>query len=98
MKSCILEYPLMAIITNLQNFFPIATQYVDWKNGGMQSKLLDVKSPKNKTSLTIANKVKETLKKRRLFDKCISFTGDDCNTNFGGIQQRGNNIFYSFEN
>ena len=60
----------------------------------MQSKLLDVRSPKNKISLTIVNEVKETQKKRRLFDKCISFTGDNCNTNFGGIRRRrGNNVF-----
>ena len=53
-----------------------------------------VRSPKNETSLTIANEVKETLKKRRLFDKCISFTGDNCNSNFGGIRRRrGNNVF-----
>ena len=74
--------------------FPIVIQYFDWKNGGMQSKLLDVRSLKDETSLTIANEVKETLKKRRLFDKCISFTGDNCNTNFGGIhQKRRNNVF-----
>ena len=74
--------------------FPIVIQYFDWKNGGMQSKLLDVRSLKDETSLTIAKEVKETLKKRRLFDKCISFTGDNCNTNFGGIhRKRGNNVF-----
>ena len=70
----------MAVITNLQNIF----QYFDRKNGGIQSKLLDVRIPKNETSLTIANEVKETLKKGRLFDKCIFFTGDNCNTNFDG--------------
>ena len=43
--------------------FPIVIQYFDWKNVGMQSKLLDVRSPKNETSLTIVNEVKETLKK-----------------------------------
>ena len=60
----------------------------------MQSKLLDVKSPKNKTSLTITNEVKETLRKRRLFDKCFFFTNDNCNTNFGGIRRKkGNNVF-----
>ena len=49
---------------------------------------------KTKHFLTIANEVKETLKKRRLFDKCISFTGDNCNTNFGGIhRKRGKNVF-----
>ena len=55
----------MAVIKNLQNFFAIVIQYFDWKNEGIQSKLLDVRSPKNKISLTIANegktKEKETL-------------------------------------
>ena len=74
--------------------FLVVMQYFHWKNGGMQSKSLDVRSPKNETSLTIANEVKETLKKRRLFDKCIFFTGDNCNTNFGGIRRRRrNNVF-----
>ena len=57
----------------------------EMKNGGLQSKMLDVRGPINKTSLTISNEVKETLKKRRLFDKCSSFTGENCNTKFGGI-------------
>ena len=74
--------------------FLIVIQYFDWKNGGMQSKLLDVRSLKDETSLTIANEVQETLKKRKLFDKCISFTVDNCNTNFGGMhRKRGNNVF-----
>ena len=34
--------------------FSIVIQYFDWKNGGMQSKFFDVRSPKNETSLTIA--------------------------------------------
>ena len=60
----------------------------------MQSKLLDVRSLKDETSLTFSNAVKETLQKRRLFDKCISFTGDNCNTNFAGIRRRReNNVF-----
>ena len=39
--------------------FRIVIQYFDWKNGGMWCKLLDVRSPKNKTSLTIANEVRD---------------------------------------
>ena len=40
--------------------FPIVVQYFHWKQGGFQSKLLEVKNTTNETSLTIANEVKET--------------------------------------
>ena len=43
--------------------FAIVIQYFDWKNEGMQSKLLDVRSFKNKISLTIANEGKTEEKK-----------------------------------
>ena len=79
--------------------FPIVVQYFDWKHGGLQSKLLEVKSTTNETSLTIANKVKETLTKMGLFEKCVSFTGDNCNTNFGGLRRpKGNNVFSRLKN
>ena len=79
--------------------FPIVIQYFDWINGGLQSKLLEVRSTTNETSLTIANEVKETLTKMDLFEKCVSFTGDNCNTNFGGLARRkGNNVFSRLKN
>ena len=43
--------------------FPIVIQFFDWKNGGLQSKLLKVKTSKNEKFLTIAYEVKETLTK-----------------------------------
>ena len=74
--------------------FPIAIQFFDWKDGGLQSKLLKVKTSKNEKSLNIAYEVKETLTKFGLFEKCISFTGDNCNTNFGGLtHKKGYNVF-----
>ena len=79
--------------------FPIVVQYFDWKHRGLQSKLLDVKSTTNETSLTIAYKVKETLTKMGLIEKCVSFTGDNCNTNFGGLTRpQGNNVFSRLKN
>ena len=52
------EIMYLGVSTDLSNhkstkLFPIAIQYFDWKNGGMQSKLLDVRSLKDETSLTI---------------------------------------------
>ena len=83
----------MAVITKSTKLLPIVIQYFDWKNVGLQSKLLDVRSTKNETSLTIANEIKETLKKTKLFNKCISFAGDNCNTKFGGLHRKKcNNI------
>ena len=52
--------------------FPIVIQYFDWKNGGLQSKLLEVKNTTNETFLTIANEVKETLMKMN-FNKFFQF-------------------------
>ena len=73
---------------------PIVIQYFDWKNGSLQSKLLEVKHTTNKTSLTIANEVKQTLIKVGFVEKCGSFTGNNCNTNFGGLsRKKGNSVF-----
>ena len=34
-----------------------------------------------------------------LFEKCVSFTGDNCNTNFGGLARRkDNNVFSRLKN
>ena len=49
----------------------------------------------NETADTIATYVKETLEKRMLLKKCVAFTGDNCNTMFGGLgrNEQGNNVF-----
>ena len=46
--------------------FPIVAHYFNRKHGSRQSKLLEVKSTTNETSLTITNEVKETLDKTDL--------------------------------
>ncbi|KAK1901966.1 putative protein kinase UbiB [Dissostichus eleginoides] len=75
--------------------FPIIIQYFDWKRGGMQTKLIEVKDTPNETAETIAQYLIETLAKNNLSEKCIAFTGDNCNTNFGGIRrdEGGKNVF-----
>ena len=73
--------------------FPIVIQYFVWKNGDFQPKLLEVKHTTNETFLTIANEVKQTLTKMGLIEKCVSFTGDNCNTNFGGLSRKKGNVF-----
>nr|XP_042701979.1 uncharacterized protein LOC122172852 [Chrysemys picta bellii] len=75
--------------------FPVTIQYFDWKNGGLRSKLKKVQNTPNETADTIAHYVKETLEKNGLFKKYIAFTGDNCNTMFGGLQpgEDGKNVF-----
>uniref|UniRef100_A0AAR2KN72 HAT C-terminal dimerisation domain-containing protein n=1 Tax=Pygocentrus nattereri TaxID=42514 RepID=A0AAR2KN72_PYGNA len=75
--------------------FPIIIQYFDWKEGGVQSKLIQAQDTPNETETTIANYLMETLAKNNLASKCIAFTGDNCNTNFGGTRrdEGGNNVF-----
>ena len=75
--------------------FPVIIQYFDWRNGGLQSKIIEIQNVPDETADTIANYVKNTLQKKGLFDKCIAFTGDNCNTNFGGLRRDadGNNVF-----
>ncbi|XP_076807661.1 uncharacterized protein LOC143450824 [Clavelina lepadiformis] len=70
--------------------FPIIIQYFDWRKGGLQSKLIA-----NETADTIATNVKDALEKRMLLKKCVAFTGDNCNTMFGGLRrnEQGNNVF-----
>ncbi|XP_030049150.1 protein FAM200B-like [Microcaecilia unicolor] len=78
-----------------QKLFPILIYYFDWKNGGLQSKLIDVHITPDETAESISTCIKNTLDRHSLFQKCIAFAGDNCNTNFGGVQLRaaGQNVF-----
>lgn len=76
--------------------FPIVIQYYDWKQGGsgVQVKLLELRNTPNETSETISAYIKSTLEKYKFSSKCIAFSGDNTNTNFGGINRKtGKNIF-----
>ena len=80
---------------NELKLFPIIIQYFDWRKGGLQSKLIEFTNKANETADTIATYVKDTLEKRMLLKKCVAFTGDNCNTMFGGLRrnEQGNNVF-----
>ena len=94
------EIPYCGVSTDGSNhgaekIFPLLIQYFDWKNGGLQSKLIEIKSTPNESADTITEYIRETLEKKGIFSKCIAFTGDNCNTNFGGIRrpEEGRNVF-----
>lgn len=83
---------------NADKIFPIIIQYFDWKTG-IQSKLLELSALANETSMTIANHLLTTLEKYYLKEKCVSFTGDNANVNFGGAARNvGNNVITHLNN
>jgi hypothetical protein len=69
--------------------FPIIIQYFDWKNGGLQSQLIKVRNTSDKSVETVSSYIKETLEKMGLSEKCIAFTGENCNRR----NAQGNNVF-----
>lgn len=73
---------------------PIIIQYFDYRTNGITSKLLEIETAANETSDTITGLIIKQLKKFNILSKCIAFSGDNCNTNFGGRQRLGtNNVF-----
>lgn len=91
--------PYCGVSTDASNhgsikMFPVLIQYFNWKNGGLQTKLIDLKSTKNETSETIARLLCDSLNKCNILNKCMAFSGDNANTNFGGIARKpGKNVF-----
>lgn len=68
-------------------------------NLGIVSFILDFNSLHNETSNTIANMLIENMEAKKIEDRCIGLSGDNTNTNFGGLNQRGsNNIFAHLKN
>lgn len=76
-----------------QKLFPILVQYFDWKTG-IKTKVLELKTTPNETAKTISSYILDTLKKYNLQSKCVAFSGDNTNANFGGISRKsGENVF-----
>lgn len=73
--------------------FPILIQFFDQKTG-INVNVLKVSSLKDEKSDTIVNYLYETLESNGLLNNCIAFSGDNCNTNFGGVKRAGTkNVF-----
>jgi hypothetical protein len=69
--------------------FPVVVQYFH-KVDGIRSQLIDLNSKPNEKPETIVNSVMETLKDYDLLTKCVAFSGNNTNANFGGINCSGN--------
>lgn len=74
--------------------FPVVIQFFE-KNSGILTKMIDLYSLPNETSETISEHLHTCLKKYNIVDKCIAFSADNCNTNFGGLRRTGKNNVYS---
>lgn len=81
-----------------EKMFPLILQYFT-EQDGIQHKLLKFHSLKNETSETISKYCIETLRQLQIpLDKLIAFCGDNINTNFGGLQRRGQcNVFHKIK-
>lgn len=72
---------------------PIVVRYFVPEKG-VSVKLLDFRSVTGETSEILANHLMSIIKKHELENKVAAFCGDNCNTNFGGVNRRGtNNVF-----
>jgi hypothetical protein len=72
---------------------PIVVRYF-LPESGVCVKLLDFKSVPGETANILSNHLMEVLKVNDLCNKIVGFCGDNCNTNFGGVERRGkNNVF-----
>lgn len=54
-------------------------------NLGIQIKVFEVTRLKEKTTDILLNYITKNLKKHKLLDTIMAFSGDICNTNFGNI-------------
>lgn len=98
MLADVAQTSFISISTDASNhgstkMFPILLQYFTIQSG-LQIKLLDIQSLKNETSESITDMLTLALQQNNLNAKCIAFSGDNCNTNFGGKKRAGsNNVF-----
>lgn len=103
-KTCLdeireLDIPYIGASTDGSNhgstkMFPVLVQYFHAAKG-IQQVVLSFESLENETAVRISELLTESLKKHELLEKCIAFSGDNCSTNFGGINRAGqNNVYY----
>jgi hypothetical protein len=72
---------------------PILIRYFNPKTG-MQIKMLKMTNLKGETVDILTNYTIEILNNYKLSDKIFAFSGDNCNTNFGGSNKKGTkNVF-----
>lgn len=86
------KIPYLSVSTGSCNhgdkkIFPMVIKYFDHLKCGIQTRLLDLRETSNETPNAIATFLEEHLEKYELKDKVTSFSGDNRNTNFGGLNR-----------
>ncbi|XP_067214547.1 protein FAM200B-like [Linepithema humile] len=82
-----------------KKLFPIVVQYFDHIQGGIQVRMLDLQEINNETAETVTSLIEGVITKHNLNKKIIAFSGDNTNTNFGGLNRKGEqNIFHLLKN
>ncbi|KAJ8884431.1 hypothetical protein PR048_016288 [Dryococelus australis] len=76
--------------------FPVLIQYFGWKEGGTKTKVIEIQALENEQSETITSFVLNTLQKYSLSSKCVAYSGDNANVNFGGLNRKDGQNVYSF--
>ena len=78
--------------------FPTLIRYFNSQRR-VQVKILDFVSLPGETSEIVSNSLLETLNKNNLTNKLVAYCADNANTNFGGVNRKGdNNIFSEIKN
>ena len=72
---------------------PIVVSYF-LPESDVKVKLLEFKSIHGETAEILSEYLVSVLDQTKLKDKLIGFCADNCNTNFGGVNRRGHNVFY----
>lgn len=76
----------------------ILIQYYDVGHSGIKTKILESLTIEEETSDTITNMILTVLKKYSLLEKCVAFSGDNCNTNFGKDRKGQNDVYAKLKN
>lgn len=70
--------------------FPIVIQFFEIEYG-VVTKIINLDSLPNETAETISDYLIKCLKKYNILSKCVAFSADNCNTNFGAVNRSGKN-------
>lgn len=96
--------PYLSICTDSSNhgnikLFPLVLQYFDYAKNGINVRILDLQETTNEKAKTVADMIEKLLNDYNLGQKLIAYSGDNTNTNFGGLERQGNqNIFSLLKN
>ena len=97
LKNDLMEINFVTLTADASNrkdvkLIPVMVRYF-WPEEGVKSKLLDFHSVPGETAdityYSITNCLVSTLKKNDLEQKIVTYCGDNCNTNFGGVNRKG---------